>query len=247
MKTGIIIQARKGSTRLPNKMVIPFYKNKSVLELLISKLTDTFPKEVIVLATTNLAIDDELVSVARESNISFFRGSEINVLERFLKAAEEFKFNNVIRICADNPFLDIPHIQSLIQEIEKGDLDYISYKTEDGLPTIKSHLGLYSEAVATSALQKVSTLTSSAFYREHVTNYIYDHSGQFSLKLKILPEYMQNTQDIRLTLDTLEDFELYQEIYPKLEYKSTEDIVNVLRSNWSIQKRMAEQIKRHKK
>jgi spore coat polysaccharide biosynthesis protein SpsF len=228
-------------------MVIPFYRGKGVLELLISKLTSTFPKEVIVLATTNLAIDDELVAIAREFNISFFRGSEINVLERFLNAAEEFKFNNVIRICADNPFLDIHHIHILIQEIEKGDLDYISYKTEDGLPTIKSHLGLYSEAVATSALQKVSTLTSNAFYLEHVTNYIYDHSGQFSLKLMILPQYMKNSQNIRLTLDTLEDFELYQEIYPKLEYKSTEDIVNLIRSNWSIQKRMSEQIKRNKK
>ena len=38
MRTGIIIQARTGSTRLPNKMVMPFFEGKTILEILIDRI-----------------------------------------------------------------------------------------------------------------------------------------------------------------------------------------------------------------
>jgi spore coat polysaccharide biosynthesis protein SpsF len=245
LKTGIIIQARKGSTRLPNKMVLPFYNNKGVLELLIEKLIKEFPKKQIILATTTNENDDELVTIAKNIGINIFRGSENNVLKRFIEAAEKFQFKNMIRICADNPFLDIPHIHILIKEIEKNRFDYLSYKTENGLPTIKSHLGLFAEGVTLDALQKVNDVTGKALYQEHVTNYIYEHKNQFKILLMDLPCFMNETESFRLTLDTKEDFQFEQELYLQYANLSTVELINCLNQDKSLLFKMKNEIKKH--
>ena len=245
MKTGIIIQARKGSTRLPNKMVLPFYKGKGVLELLLEKLIKEFPKEQIVLATTVNINDDELVKMADSFKINIFRGRENNVLDRFINAGDKFAFKNIIRICADNPFLDIPHIHFLIQKIEKDRFDYISYKTESGLPTIKSHLGLFTEAVTLKALKSVNKKTKLPLYLEHVTNYIYEYKNDFRILLIELPQYMSHTESIRLTLDTKEDFEMEKELFINFQNLDTKALINHLKQDKSLLNRMELEITKH--
>ncbi|RPD91714.1 hypothetical protein EGM88_14335 [Aureibaculum marinum] len=245
--TGIVIQARKGSTRLPNKMVLPFYKEKGVLELLFEKLTTHYSTEKIVLATTINTIDDELIAIAQKFNIKTYRGSEDNVLERFIKAATQFNFKTIIRICADNPFLDIEHISQFISEIEHNNLDYVSYKLPNGLPTIKSHLGLFTEAVSLKALLSVSKSTSLSLYQEHVTNYIYTHPESYKIQLLEMPNYMANTENIRLTLDTIEDFKLEQDLYKKMKSKSVETLVNYLKNNQVLLEKMKHEISKHSK
>jgi len=245
MKTGIIIQARSGSTRLPNKMILPFYKEKGVLELLLEKITLEFPEKQIILATTTNLNDNKLVNIANKFKINIFRGSEDNVLDRFIKAAEKYSFSNIIRVCADNPFLDIPHIHILIDEIETNQWDYVSYKTETGLPTIKSHLGLFTEAVTLKALKTIPALTSERHYFEHVTNYIYSHNYQ--LNLLNLPEYFNNTNEIRLTLDTIEDFDFQKKLYAKVKDYSTEQLIDLISKDELLLNKMKHEILRHHK
>lgn len=245
--TGIIIQARKGATRLPNKMVLPFYQQKGVLELLIEKLLSNFPTDKIVLATTENPLDDELISIAGKYQIHTFRGSEENVLQRFIGAAETFNFKNIIRICADNPFLDMEHIPTFMEEIDSENVDYVSYKLPSGLPTIKSHLGLFTEAVSLSALKTVKQSTSLSLYREHVTNYIYEHPENFNLRLLNLPYYIDGTENIRLTLDTIEDFKIEQELYLKMKNESTRSLVDHIKNDPGILEKMKSEISRHSK
>ncbi|QCX38809.1 hypothetical protein FF125_10325 [Aureibaculum algae] len=245
--TGIIIQARKGSTRLPNKMVLPFYQEKGVLELLIEKLTTHFPTNKIVLATTNNPLDDELVNIAENHKIQYYRGSENNVLERFINAAVKHNLKTVVRICADNPFLEMEHIFKFIDEIESENADYVSYKLPNGLPTIKSHLGLFTEIVSLKALQKVNKSTSLSLYQEHVTNYIYEHPEEFKIKLIEMPNYMDDTENIRLTLDTIEDFKLEQQLYHEMKGESIEHLVNYLKKNQRLQQQMQQEISKHTK
>lgn len=223
-------------------MVLPFYKGKGVLELLLEKLIKEFPKEQIVLATTVNINDDELVEIANSFKINIYRGSESNVLSRFIEASESFGFTNIIRICADNPFLNIPHIHTLINKIEIGLWDYVSYKTDNGLPTIKSHLGLFTEAVTLKALKRVNEKTKRSLYLEHVTNYIYEYRNDFTIQLLELPLYINDTESIRLTLDTVEDFELEKKLFRNTNYLSTENLIEHLKKNKFILKRMANQI-----
>jgi len=215
--------------------------------LLIEKLINEFPTDKIVLATTINPLDDELEAIASFCKIKCYRGSENNVLNRFIEAAEENNFDTIIRVCADNPFLDILHIKRLIKEIETKKYDYVSFKTSNGLPTIKSHLGIFTEAVSLKALKKVRNLTDLTLYVEHVTNYIYENKDLFTLKFLELPTYMENTDSIRLTLDTEADFKLERELFRNACHLSTEELIISLKNNTELLVKMEHQINKNVK
>ena len=105
---GIIIQARTGSTRLPFKMTLPFFNDRGILELLLSRLKKAGLADKTIVATTENVRDDIICNIARNAGVSYFRGSESDVLDRFIQAANHYYVSKIIRICADNPFLDIP-------------------------------------------------------------------------------------------------------------------------------------------
>ena len=114
MKDGIIIQARTGSTRLHNKILLPFYGEQRIIDILIANIKQACPDKCIVLATTNRPQDDVLAETARQAGILSFRGDEDNVLDRFIRAAEVFGINRFIRVCSDNPKLSIPSLPNTI-------------------------------------------------------------------------------------------------------------------------------------
>ena len=147
MSLGIIIQARTGSTRLPNKMILPFYEGKGILETILMRLKNGKLDVPIVLATTTQPSDDILEEIGKRQNVFVFRGSSENVLDRFINATESHKFSKIIRICADNPFLDIEALKFQINSFEKSNVDYWCYSLSDQTPSIKTHYGFWTEGV----------------------------------------------------------------------------------------------------
>jgi len=213
-ETGIIIQARTGSTRLPNKMILDFANNRGIFELILNSLTKQYQGKIpIILATSLKEQDDILASIADKYGIEVIRGSESDVLNRFDMAMKKYELNYAIRVCADNPLLDISHIKQLIEIGKSENLDYVSYAFPDKHPVIKSHLGLFTEFVSKSALERIRKKTNNPLYFEHVTNFIYENPQYFTIKFLPLPKYLQARKDLRFTLDTKEDFELMQKIY----------------------------------
>ncbi len=105
MNIGIIIQARLGSTRLPGKILKQFYGEKTLLETVISNVQKVGETKIIVATSVN-PNNDLLASFLQERGIPFYRGSEDDVLSRFIGAAEVNGFDGIVRICSDNPFLD---------------------------------------------------------------------------------------------------------------------------------------------
>ncbi|WP_297604910.1 NTP transferase domain-containing protein [uncultured Alistipes sp.] len=210
-----IIQARCGSTRLPNKILLPFYNGKSILDLLLDKLSAINGTNVVVATTTN-ANDDAIVSVAEKHGIACFRGSETDVLDRFISAAEFSGAQQIIRVCSDNPFLDVDSIEKLKEAVDSNpDADYISFDVK-GTPSIKTHYGFWTEYVTLDALKKVRALTKDAIYHEHVTNYIYSHPEQFKIVWIMNAGTPLKNFPIRLTTDTKKDFLTAQKIYSSL-------------------------------
>ena len=212
---GIILQARTGSTRLPNKMVMPFYKDRTIPQILIERISKAYPELPIILATTTHEIDDDLVSSVSNLNCDIFRGSENNVLNRFIEAANKHNFKHVIRVCADNPFIDISLIDTLIQNW-KSDYDYLSFKI-NGKPSMKIGLGLFTEIVSLNALEATSIQTSEKLYLEHVTNFIYRDGSPFKVNWVTPPQVILMNDGLRLTVDTKEDFEVAQKIFLQLQ------------------------------
>ena len=214
--TAIILQARTGSTRLPDKSVLPFHEGKGIFQIILENLKTKFPAEQIILATTENPSDDRLVKIAEAEGIRVYRGSEPDVLDRFIQTAKTYGIKTIVRVCADNPFLLPGMIQTLVNESGQDSCDYISFKLEDGTPVIRSHWGLFAEVVTLDALECVVKMTGLPLYHEHVTNFIYENPGDFKIKLLELPPIFRNKKDFRLTLDTPADFELLSDLYLNL-------------------------------
>jgi len=243
LNTGFIIQARTSSTRLPNKVLKPFYNDYTILDIILKKLIQEFNHYPIILATTTNPADDILEETAKKWHINLFRGDENNVLNRFIIAAEQYQLNGIIRICSDNPFLDMEAMHKLLKEAIGLQYDYVSYRVH-AKPAIKTHYGFWSEFVTISALKKISHLSTNKIHFEHVTNFIYENPDNFNIKWIEVPKYVKE-EELRFTVDTLEDFKLQQKIYLKLIQLNKDfrmkDIFTFISSNKSYQEIM----KRH--
>ena len=252
MKTGIIIQARTGSTRLPNKILLPFFEGKGILELLIEGLLKIYNKDQVIIATSINKNDYKIVEVAESYNVLCFRGNENDVLNRFTEAAKKYKLDKIVRVCSDNPFLDFKTLKILTEQFNSFNGDYISFCDSKRRPTISLHYGLWAEAVSLSALNDVALRTQDPFYYEHVTNYIYNNPLLYNVKL--IPISKKNeSNNIRLTVDTIEDFNLLKDLYSKWVRKSKgkelhiDLLYSLINEDSIIQNMMKQQIKNQQK
>ena len=244
----IIIQARSGSTRLPGKMTMPFYDGKSILEIIIGDLMDNCEFKI-VLATTDSYKDDHLVALAHKTGIDVFRGSEDDVLERFINAAEFYNAEYIVRVCGDNPFLSIFLLKEL-SKLYKGE-DYLSFRYDNGKPTILGHLGMFCEYTNIHALRKAAELTVDKLYREHVTNFLYGNPEVFNVKLVDLPESVHNYEGIRLTVDTKNDFvnsaKLYAQFGSMIKEVDIQKLIDYIQLNTVLLQSMQSEIKMNTK
>ena len=101
----IIIQARVGSSRLPGKMTRPFFNGNTILEILIKEFKFSLEKTPLIIATSDNPRDDQIKAIAEKNGVNYFRGSEEDVLARFIQATENRSETYVARICGDNPFV----------------------------------------------------------------------------------------------------------------------------------------------
>lgn len=231
MNVGIIVQARMGSTRLPGKILYPFYKDKVLLDILLDNLHKVNNAKIIV-ATSDNALDDELVTYLEKRCELYYRGSEEDVLERFICAAEKYGVDEIVRICSDNPFLDWKGISQLIQKSQSCDADYIGYRV-DNKPSIKTHFGFWGEYAKLAALKRVYETTSvGSQAHEHVTIEIYTHPNEYKCEWIECPDFLQKRSDIRLTIDTIDDLQNAQRVYANLYSEHEEftlhDVVDYL-------------------
>lgn len=250
MKNGIIIQARTGSTRLPAKILLPFYKEQSIIDLMVNDIQQFCPDIPIILATTDLPQDDILENFAVRKGILCYRGSENDVLARFIGAAEAYGINRLIRVCSDNPFLRTDSFIELFTEHNNSPADYIAFGFSDGRPTIKSHLGLYAELTTLDALKNVASITNEKLYREHVTIYLYTHPKMFKIRMKTIARDLESRTNLRFTLDTMEDFTLLQHLYAEFVEttdKSLSALLSLIDKYPDYERQMRENIMKNEK
>lgn len=248
-KVGIIVQARTGSTRLKQKMLLPFGNSDSLLKHILSSL-QTNLNYPIVLATSTNSNDRQLAEIAQNLNIETYFGSENDVLKRFIEATNKHSFDVVVRVCADNPFLDPHYIDELIDRFLKSDYEYLSFKRSNGTPVMKSHIGFFAEVLTAGALVRANELTDDTFYHEHVTNFVYENPEKFQVGFLPVPKKLDR-DDYRLTLDTLNDYQLLNEVEAGLLKKYSEgynaqNVVQFVLDNHYSDK-MLEEIKQNTK
>ena len=223
-KIGCIIQARMGSTRLPGKVLMQI-NNKPMLHYLIKQLE--FSKEIneIVIATTTLKEDLEIVKFAKKNNIRFFIGSDDDVLDRYYQCAKEFSFSTIVRITADNPLID-PHIvDKVIRCFKDNTYDYVSNAISRTFP-----YGTEVEIFSFNALENSWKNACKHSEREHVTSFIYKNETKFKI-FNVTNEI--NLSRFRWTVDRPNDLKLVREIISKNNKFpiTTEAVLKILKEN----------------
>jgi spore coat polysaccharide biosynthesis protein SpsF len=213
------------SSRLPGKVLRPIV-GKPMLQLLIERLRRARRVNQIVVATTDNPADDAIEQLARRLNIACFRGSEDDVLDRVLRAAQSVAADVIVEITGDCPLVDPEVVDRLVTVYLANDYDYVANVLKRTYPD-----GLDAQVFATSVLAEVASLTQDPADREHVSLYIYEHAERYQLH-NVESGLPEQYRDLRLTLDTPEDFELiagiYGELYPKNPAFTLNDVLRLL-------------------
>ena len=197
MNIGIIIQARTGSTRLPGK-VLKKIGDKSLLEHILHRLNRLQHNVKIVIATSTLEKDDRIEDFCLENRVDCFRGSEGDVLERYRLCAKQNKFNHIVRLTGDNPFIDIEELDKLIDLHIRSKSDYS--RSFSVLPK-----GVGSEIFTFHALEESYKFGKKDNHKEHVNEYIEENESKFNIsELDVRTE--KNRPEISLTVDTPSDY-----------------------------------------
>lgn len=250
MEIGVIIQARMGSTRLPGKILKKFYGKATILDTLLTNLHKIQGVKVIV-ATSVKEDNNALEEFLLKKRELVYRGSEDDVLERFIEAAEKYKIDGIIRICSDNPFMDWHGVAQLVNKAKNSDADYIGFRI-NGKPSILTHFGFWGEFVRLDALKRVSVSTEVGTpAHEHVTYHIYNNENEYKCEWIDCPDFLQGRDDIRLTIDTQDDLINAQKVYKDLiainENFSIKDVVYYLDENENLKLSMLKIISQNKK
>lgn len=203
MKIVALVQARMGSTRLPNKVMKPI-GGIPMIELLLTRLAKSKKIDQIIVATSVDERNIPLVEHVRKLGYTCEQGSENDVLERYAQAAEKHKADVVVRITGDCPLVDPDLVDEVIRQFKATNVDYFSNVSPPTYPD-----GLDIEVFTFKALEQTSRETADPFDREHVTPYL-RKSGKFKTAA------MQHSEDLsvlRWTVDEPADFEVIEKVF----------------------------------
>jgi spore coat polysaccharide biosynthesis protein SpsF len=200
-----VIQARTGSTRLPGKVLLPL-ADRSVLGWVVRAARLSGVDDLVV-ATTTEPGDDAVVDECHALGVDVARGPVDDVLTRFIGAIHGRSASAIARFTADCPLLDPRVVAAVIDAWRHNPwLDYASTALPRCVPR-----GMDAEVVRAQTLHRLDA-TATDFHRTHVTSAIYTQPDTHRmLGLTLLP----GASDLRVTLDTPEDFQLIEAVVDK--------------------------------
>lgn len=215
-KIGAIVQARFSSTRLPGKILkkLPYGSNITALAQVIRRLKRSKEIDDIVVATTQEKESPQIINIAKSEKVKHFRGSTENVLSRYYMAAKENAFDIIVRITSDCPCVDPEITDLIIKKYLTTKADYMSNTLKRAFPR-----GLDVEVFSFDALERAYKNANKDFEKEHVTPYIYGNPRIFKVAAVKSTTGLRAPQ-IRITLDTEEDYALLCTVFDNLYYKT---------------------------
>lgn len=202
VKTGIILQARMGSARLPGK-TLEHVGGRSLLEQCLRRLMAA-EAGAVVLATTDRAEDDVLAVLARGFGAAVYRGAATDVLGRYVGCATQFGFDRIVRATGDNPCVDIAAARRVLDAMHETSADYVQ---ELNMPH-----GAAVEGVTRTALVRAAVAAHDDYDREHVTPFVKRRTDLFHVVNQQAPAGVARP-DLRLTVDTPDDLRYVRELY----------------------------------
>ncbi len=202
-----ILQARTGSSRLPQK-VLRKIRDKTLLELYLNRAKQSQLMDKIVIATTIKPEDNIIKDIANKLEVDCFQGSEDDLLDRYYQCAAKYQADIIVRLCSDDPFVDYEVADRAIQIFKDNQADFVTNHFEPTYPE-----GLDIEVYSIDALGKSWKEAKLLSEREHVFPYIQNHPGNFKI-INFTQE--KDFSYLRWTIDYECDFEMTKIIYDYL-------------------------------
>ena len=234
MKIISLIQARRGSSRLPDK-VLKEVLGKPILLHMIERVQASKLIGELIVATTNEAEDELIEKLCIQNNIKCFKGHSTDLLDRHYQAALFYEADAIVKIPSDCPLIDSKIIDEVLQYYisHSNDFDYVSNLHPATWPD-----GNDVEIMSFNALERSWKEASRDFEREHTTPYIWENPEKFKIGSVIWNAGLDYSTSHRWTLDYAEDFEfikkVYEELYPINPHFTLEDILRLIEQKSGI-------------
>ncbi len=215
MNNVVLVQARMGSSRLPNK-VLKEISGKPDIQWVIERVQRSKLINEVVVVTSIEKENLPLINLCTKLGIRVFVGSEKDVLDRYYQAAKLVNPQNVIRVTGDCPLFDWRYLDKAIEVFEE-DSDYL-WMGENGFPD-----GLDLEIMTFASLRTAWEQANLKSEREHVTLYVRNHPDKFKIQTFDFP--IKGKGYLRWTLDEEEDYKMISKVYDFFVKKGKEDFV----------------------
>ena len=219
------IEARMTSTRLPGKVLMRCL-NRPMLELMIERVRRSRYVDAIVVATTVNTTDDPIVQLAERLNISFFRGSEFDVVGRVTGAMQSAQADIIVQLTSDCPLIDPEIIDQFVRIYAANEFDHVSNAILRSYPD-----GLDVQVASLPILEKCYALCENDKDREHLFYTIRRNTDKIKTFHVLAPPDLCWPQ-WRWTLDTVDDYRricrIYEHFYAKNPTFSSYDIAKFM-------------------
>lgn len=224
-----IVQARLGSSRLPLKSLLCL-RGSPLVDWVARRLSKAKELDQLLFAIPDTELDLLLADHLGRNNIAYIRGPENDVLERFRQAARLSKADIIVRVCADNPLVSPEAVDRLVRFFKNILPDYAYNHIPRGnlWPD-----GLGAEIVSRQTLEHIAKKAATASQREHCFNYIWDNPEDFKIATFDPDEAWLRRPDLKLDIDSREDFQKIASLKISPDVKLEELILSCCADNSS--------------
>ncbi len=214
--TGVILQVRLDSTRLPGKALLKL-EDRTVIEHAMRSLKKV-ETDIHIVATTSDSVE-VLKPLAEKMNFEIYTGSKENVLSRFIGAIKKYNLSQFVRATGDNPLVSWELANILIELHRENNFDYSGF--------INNPVGTGVEVVNSDVLINLETLTQDKYDLEHVTPYLYRNKDKYKVFQNDAPQkYI--LKDSFVTIDTKADYDRIVKLFHELYHGETIPVESVI-------------------
>lgn len=231
MKLLVVVQARTGSSRLPNKIFLPL-ANKPLLQRQLERIQAAQTPFELLVATTTDPSDDPVRILCRSLGIKCFSGHPTDLLDRHYQAAKQEKADAVVKIPSDCPLIDPAVIDRVLQAFlaHSENVDFVSNLHPPTYPD-----GNDVEVMHFSVLETAWREAKKEYEREHTTPFIWDQPERFRLLNVVWETGLDYSKSHRFTIDYKEDYDFIKAVYdalwtPEKPIFSLGEILNLLQA-----------------
>lgn len=230
MNVVAIVQARMGSTRLPEK-ALKKIQGKTILWHIINRIKHSMLIDDVIIACTIKNEDKTIEDFAKKNSIKVYRGRVDDIVDRFYNASKKADADIIIRLWGDCPLVDPELIDKALKVFIEKRLDYSNNFNPPSYPG-----GLNFEIYSFKTLETILENTKDPFFREYPFEYVYAYEQSFKT---FYDKNKEDLSNIHLTVDYQQDFDLISKIFEKLSKKDEifhlKDIVNLINKNPELQ------------